>query len=111
MDSSKFFAEFRHIVSAPGGLHQIRQLIYNLAITGKLTSRSYDDDDIELLLSNVKTIKERLIAENLFKSSPKLENLPLGIPEDIKLPDSWRWSRLVDIGEINPRNRNVSDSI
>jgi type I restriction enzyme, S subunit len=109
MDTQQFLSEFGHIVSAPNGVNQLRQLIYNLAITGKLTRQLDLDDDIELLILNLKITKEQLIAQKAFNVSPKFENLLLAVPENIRLPNSWRWSRLADIGEINPRNKDVAD--
>jgi type I restriction enzyme, S subunit len=109
MNTQQFLSEFGHIMSAPNGVNQLRQLIYNLAITGKLMTQIDSDDDIELLLINIKITKEKLISEKVFRGSPKLEELPLLLPEDVSLPNSWRWSRLVDIGDINPRNSGVAD--
>lgn len=109
MDVGKFLSEFRHIVSSKNGINQIRQLIYNLAITGQLTRQMDDDDDIKSLLLNIKNKKEQLIAEKKIKRLPKLQNSPLRIPKNIKIPNSWYWSRLVDIGEINPKNSDLED--
>lgn len=109
MDVGKFLSEFRRIVSSKNGITQLRQLIYSLAVTGQLTRQMDDDDDVRLLLLNIKNKKEQLIAEKIFKGSPKLENFPLRIPENIKIPSYWRWSRLVDIGEINPKNSDLED--
>jgi type I restriction enzyme, S subunit len=109
MDARQFMSELGHIVSAPGGVNQIRHLIYNLAISGALTTQLDNDDDIEVLLLNIKITREQLIAKKAFKRSSKLENIPLSVSKNIKLPNSWRWIRLVDIGEINPRNDNIAD--
>ena len=110
MDPQQFLSEFGHIVSAPNGVNQLRQLIYNLAIIGKITTQLDGDDNTDLLLLNIKIAKEQLIAVKLLKGSPLLENSPLLVPENIRLPNSWRWSRLADIGEINPRNNDVADA-
>lgn len=103
--------EFGHIASAPGGVHRLRQMIYNLAITGDLTQRSADDENAESLLREIKSAKARLIDKKIFKRSPRLENQPLVAPISIRLPDSWCWSRLVDIGEISPKNKEADDTV
>jgi type I restriction enzyme S subunit len=111
MDAKRFLAEFKHIASAPSSVQRLRQMIYNLAITGDLTQQLADDGDAESLLRDIERAKARLIEEKAFKRSPKLENQPLLPPANIKLADSWRWSRLVDIGEINPKNKAADDTL
>jgi type I restriction enzyme, S subunit len=111
MDARQFLAEFKHIASAPGGVQRLRQMIYNLAITGDLTRQLADDGDAELMLRDIESAKARLTEEKTFKRSPKLENQPLILPSNINLPNSWRWSRLVDIGEINPKNKAADDTL
>lgn len=104
MDAQQFLSEFSHIASAPNGIQNLRQMIYNLAITGDLTQQVTEDADAESLLRTIESTKASLIEKKTFKRSPKLEDQPLHVPTHINLPDSWRWSRLVDIGEINPKN-------
>lgn len=92
MEAKQFLAEYGHIASAPGGVQRLRQMIYNLAITGDLTRQLADDGDAESLLRAIESAKARLIDERAFKRSPKLENQPLLLPSNIKLPNSWHWS-------------------
>lgn len=40
MDAQQFLAEFGHIANAPGGIQQLRELILQLAICGKLVELS-----------------------------------------------------------------------
>ncbi|MDO8937718.1 MAG: restriction endonuclease subunit S [Methylicorpusculum sp.] len=35
---------------------------------------------------------------------PKLESKAIEIPSSIDLPPTWRWTRLLDLGEISPKN-------
>lgn len=104
MDAQQFLAEFGHIANAPGGVARLRELVYQFAVTGRLTLQHEEDGTAEAALSNIASIRERLIAEKKFKRSPKLESAPI-IPPAIELPPSWSWSRLLDLGEINPRNQ------
>lgn len=103
MDAQQFLAEFGHIANAPGGIERLRELIYQFAVTGKLVPQQADDGSVQVELDNVARIRERLIAEKKWKRAPKLESAPLALPA-IELPPSWQWSRLLDLGEINPRN-------
>ncbi|WP_323977015.1 restriction endonuclease subunit S [Aeromonas hydrophila] len=104
MDAQQFLAEFGHIANAPGGVQQLREMVYQLAITGTLTSQLDTDGDAHELLTDISTLRNRLIREKSYKRLPKLENEPLDIPSTKKIPASWCWTRLLDLGEINPRN-------
>lgn len=110
MDANQFLAEFGHIANSPGGIARLRELVYQFAVTGKLTrQREEEDGGADSVLTNVARIRKQLIAEKKFKRSPKLESAQL-VPPLIDLPPSWRWSRLLDLGEINPRNQLEEDS-
>jgi type I restriction enzyme S subunit len=109
MDAQQFLAEFGHIANAPGGIAQLRQMIYQLAVTGSLTPRGDKLDDAGELLSSIEQERERLIRARKYKRMLELESEPIRPPEGIALPSTWRWSRLLDIGEINPRNEASDD--
>ncbi len=111
MDAKQFLAEFGHIVSAPEGVQRVREMIYNLAITGDLTEQLTEDGDAKSLLEDIEETKQHLIKEKKFKRTAKLESAPLDIPGNIKLPASWCWTRLLDIGEIGPRNEAEDEEL
>ncbi|HGM6878681.1 TPA: restriction endonuclease subunit S [Serratia marcescens] len=104
MDAKQFLSEFGHVAHAPGGVARLRELIYQLAVTGRLTKQDEKDSDADEVLNNVARIRQQLIAGKKYKRSPKLESSNL-VPPAIDLPLNWRWSRLLDLGEINPRNQ------
>ena len=103
MDAQQVLAEFGHIANAPSGIERLRELIYQFAITGRLVPQQAEEGDADAVLENVARIRQQLIAEKRWKRAPKLESAPLNLPA-IELPPTWRWSRLLDLGEINPRN-------
>ena len=109
MDANQFLAEVGHIANAPGGVALLREVVYQFAVTGKLTLQREEDGCADRVLSNVSRIRNQLIADKKFKRSPKLESAQLISPR-IAIPPSWRWSRLLDLGEINPRNKVDEDS-
>ena len=43
MDANQFLAEFGHIADAPGGIARLRELVYQFAVTGKLTQQKEED--------------------------------------------------------------------
>ena len=109
MDAKQFLAEFGHIANAPGGIVQLRQMIYQLAVTGSLTARGGNVEDAGQLLASIEQERQRLIRAKKYKRMPELENELIRQPQGIALPATWRWSRLLDIGEINPRNEAPDD--
>ncbi|MBK8509378.1 MAG: hypothetical protein IPL51_12230 [Candidatus Competibacteraceae bacterium] len=111
MDAKQFLAEFGHIANAPGGVAKLRQMIYQLAVTGSLTPRSAEEKDANILLIEIGFARKRLIHENKYKRMLKLESEAIKLPSEIKLPESWCWTRLIDIGEINPRNDLPDDQL
>jgi len=68
------------------------------------------DGDAHQLLSDIAILRSRLIREKAYKRLPKLEGEALDIPTSIELPESWCWTRLLDIGEIGPRNDAPDDA-
>lgn len=104
MDAQQFVAEFGHIAHAPGGLANLRRMIYQLAVTGSLTPRGESAEDAGLLLARIGEERQRLIRAKKYKRMLELESEPVRPPLGIVLPTTWRWTRLLDIGEINPRN-------
>lgn len=109
MDAQQFLAEFGHIANAPGGVARLRELVYQFAVTGRLTAQREEDGNADVVLNNIARTRQHLINEKKFKRSPKLESALL-TPPAISIPPSWRWSRLLDLGEINPRNQVEEDA-
>lgn len=104
MDAQQFLEEFGHIANAPGGVQRLREMVYQLAITGTLTAQLDADGDARELLAEISTLRDRLIREKAYKRLLKFEAEVLDIPSAIELPATWCWTRLLDIGEISPRN-------
>lgn len=109
MDAQQFLAEFGHIANAPGGTERLRELIYQFAVTGRLVPQQPDEGDASLTLERIAQLRQRLIREKRFKRTAKFESERLVVPA-ISLPESWRWSRLLDLGEISPRNDAREDA-
>jgi type I restriction enzyme S subunit len=104
MDAQQFLAEFGHVANAPGGVARLREMVYQLAITGTLTLQNQDDGDACVLLAEIAAQRAKLIQSKKYKRLPKLESEALDVPRGIELPPTWCWTRLLDIGEISPRN-------
>lgn len=103
MDAQQFLAAFGHIANAPGGVARLREMVYQFAVTGKLVQQKTEEGSGAELLKQVGTLRNRLISEKRFKRVAKIESTVMEAPK-IPLPSSWCWTRLLDLGEINPRN-------
>ena len=112
MNAQKFLDNFGYIANAPQGVQRLREMIYNLAITGDLSQQRPEDRDGQSLLEQITETRRQLIERKSFKRSPKLENfLDTFATELPNIPGSWVWTRLVDIGEINPKNQVEDDML
>jgi type I restriction enzyme S subunit len=104
MDAQQFLKAFGHVANAPGGVEQLREMVYQLAITGTLAPQLDTDGNARQLLAEINVTREHLIFAKAYKRLPKLESKSLEIPAHVELPATWCWTRLLDIGEISPRN-------
>lgn len=100
MNADTLLENFEILAEAPGGINQIRELILNLAVRGKLVSRQKTDGVLDS-----------------------------GVEGPFRVPDSWRWERLtsitsdlgqevptsafhyIDVGSINSKAGRVSEEI
>lgn len=86
--------EFVHI---PGSVEMLREAILSMAVTGQLVPQDPSDNSIDDLLKQLKAEKEKLLNEGKIR---KIEQLRTITEEEQphKLPNSWKWLQLVDIG-------------
>lgn len=55
MDAQQFLAEFGHIANAPGGIECLRELIYQLAVTGRLAPQEAEEGNAQAARANQRT--------------------------------------------------------
>jgi type I restriction enzyme S subunit len=103
MNTSLLFENFDLLLDAPDGIEQIRKLILQLAVQGKLVPQDPSGEPASELLKKIKAEKEKLIKEGKIK---KEKPLPPIKPDEIpyELPKGWEWVRLGEITQLNPRN-------
>jgi type I restriction enzyme S subunit len=108
MKLETFFKHFDLLAEAPNGVQKLRELILDLAVRGKLVPQDANDEPAAVLLERIKKEKERLVKEGKVKKDKLSQSI---IAEEIpyKLPTNWQWTKLCEIGLINPRNE-VDDS-
>ncbi len=96
MDARWVLQEFKHLISVPKGLQNIRAAVLKLAISGDLTERISGDTSASELIAKNKQVKERLIALKQLKRQPHLKKI-LKSEEPWQLPPGWLWCRLGDV--------------
>lgn len=91
MDVQQFLAEFGHIANAPGGVARLREMVLQLAISGRLVERLIPETpvvDSLALASEQRTIYEQELQLRSSRSHPPINQRPFAIPEH------WQWVRL-----------------
>ncbi|HKK82357.1 MAG TPA: hypothetical protein VJ909_08915, partial [Prolixibacteraceae bacterium] len=106
---------FKHLTTTPENVEQLKKLVLQMAVQGKLTaqwrqdvqtrySASPDilqspDYNAHALLQKIKTEKEQLIKEGKIKRQKPLP--PINDEEKpFELPESWEWVRMGNITDM-----------
>lgn len=84
------------------GVKKLRELILELALSGKLVEAEENDQSAHQLLSKIESEKARLAAEKIIKTPKKLE--AASGDEPYQIPSHWCWVRL---GQVT--NYGVTD--
>lgn len=94
---------FETIFQTPESLQQLRNVVLQLAIEGKLVPQDPADEPASELIKKIKAEKDKLIKEGKIKKQKPFK--PISDDEiPFEIPESWEWVRLDNISEINPRN-------
>lgn len=99
MTSAEFIKVFDTIAEAPGGVDRLREVVLQLAVRGQLVPQDCHEESADKINAKLKEGKERLLAE---KTIPK-PRYPFGVPVEqppYKIPKTWQWLRLGDVGII-----------
>ncbi|MEH7730996.1 restriction endonuclease subunit S [Bacillus safensis] len=87
----------------------MQKSILQYAIQGKLVEQREEEGTAEELYQQIQEEKKVLVKEGKVKKPKKLMRITEDeIPYDI--PENWKWIRLGDIFEINPRNTVNDDT-
>ena len=93
MDAQQFLAEFGHIANASGGVARLRELVLQLAISGRLTERVPDDIPAAELIDLNKREQRALLAKKAIKRQPDPSAVEAR-DHPWRLPEGWAWTRL-----------------
>jgi type I restriction enzyme S subunit len=99
-DSARFFLQnSRRMITKPEHVSGVRQVIFKLALTGRLLRESEAHNDAGQLL--VAAAAARLQATDWRQRNPVTPSpatvARFALPD---LPDSWRWARLDEIADV-----------
>ncbi len=87
---------FQTLFQTPESMQELRNIVLQLAIEGKLVQQDPIDEPASVLLKNIKTEKDKLVKEGKIK---KEKLLPIIKNDEIpfRIPESWEWVRLGNI--------------
>ncbi|SFU57700.1 restriction endonuclease subunit S [Halomonas korlensis] len=94
MDAQHFLAEFGHIANAPGGVARLRELVLQLAASGRLVERSNPETPIVDTLAAVEKQRKDYKAQLSLRSS---RGMPSNQTEPFIIPCYWEWVQLEQI--------------
>lgn len=84
------------LVTAPGGVARLRELILTLAVQGKLVPQDPADEPASVLLQRIRAEKDRLIAEGKIKRDKPLAAIA-DEEKPFELPVGWEWVRIPEV--------------
>jgi type I restriction enzyme S subunit len=96
MKLKTFFDKFDTFADAPDAVAKMRELVLQLAVTGKLVTQDRQDEPASVLLESTEAERAKLIAAKKIKSRTTFPVESAEQPFD--LPSSWAWARLSDVG-------------
>lgn len=94
MGAQQFLAEFGHIANAPGGIGKLRELVIQLAISGRLVERIESEATASQAIEAAAELRHAYEEELDLRATrmhPPLHSKPFPVP------DHWLWTRLEQI--------------
>ncbi|OAJ95890.1 restriction endonuclease subunit S [Vibrio bivalvicida] len=95
MDAKKFLAEFGHLVDAPNGVEQLRQMVLQLATSGGLVEPNLENNSLDDELKKALRDKKDYEKENKIRKSKKSFSKSM---VNFKVPSNWK---IVELDEIS----------
>lgn len=85
--------------AALNGVARLRELIFTLAMQGKLVAQDLNDPPASELLNEIEAEKQRFVVERKIKKPKPLSVVNQG-EQPYELPQGWVWARLGAIGNV-----------
>ena len=106
MDAQTFLGNLGTIAQTPDGINQLRQLVLNLAVRGRLVEQEPGVEGADQLLDRVSTEQKRLIDNKLV---PRPQKLPPELASPVvqfELPPGWNWTRFEELTSYQQRGKS-----
>lgn len=108
MTSKLLFRNFSLCASAPNGVANLRNLVLNLAVSGKLALQDPNDEPTATLAEQIRAEQAQLAKKGIIQKQRSYGQIS---PDEYpyQLPENWRWFRLADVahnlGQKEPDKR------
>ncbi len=98
MNGETFCEHFAKFADAPNSIQKLRELIFQLAVQGKVVSQDKNAEPASVLFSKIQAERELLIARRAIRRSKPLPVIDAAeVPFEI--PATWLWVRFDDVGD------------
>jgi type I restriction enzyme S subunit len=105
MEAQTFLDNFATIADAPGGARRLRNLVLDLAVSGRVTEQDRADQPASTLIDQIRVDMDQLCATG--HATPNRTHTPRE-PKG-RLPAGWCWAYAPQLGFVNPRNQAIED--
>ena len=96
MKLETLFEKFDLFADATGAVTKMRELVLQLAVTGKLVAQDNRDKPALSLVESAKAERAKLVGARKIKARPT--TAVEADEQPYTLPSSWEWARLSDVG-------------
>lgn len=107
MNTDLFFEKFDVLAEAPGGVAELRELVLQLAVQGKLVPQDATEEPASRLMDRIRAQRARQVGEGTI-TERAIEPILQG-DEPFTVPSNWVWARLSEIahdcGQEKPQAR------
>lgn len=110
MNAETFSENFGLLAEAPNGVRELRDLVLQLAVQGKLIPQDPSDEPASVLLDRIRAEKERLVKEGKIRKSGASPDVGDGeIPFEAPRGSEWRrFGEIADISGGVTKGRNLA---
>ncbi len=99
MNLETFYEQFELLADAPKAVQMLREMILQLAMSGKLVKQDRTEQSARSLLDKITECKNSLVTQKAIRK-------PLSLPEidkaswPFELPETWVWTRLGEVFDV-----------
>lgn len=89
---------FKIIFQTPGSMQELRNVVLQLAIEGKLVPQDPKDEPASVLIGKIKAERDELIKEGKLKKQKPIKSI--NETDMLEIPESWEIEKLGNVFEI-----------